>query len=228
MTKLVDAVADLNPQPRERQWTSLTFCILDAVWSIGAKYNAVVVPLVRRVGEDFRVTSPSVAMTEPKRPDPVPLSEFVARFDNLDFLVERTNRQRTSPTGGILKADAVLQHAHAFLQHGIDTLDQAVALFSDDARFGEVNASLSGIRGDGQDAVRRGYLWMLIGREDMIKPDRMVLRWFARQGISVDSAGARTLVALIASHLQTRSGRRLTPWEVDHAIWLAGRSLPLR
>ena len=45
-------------------------------------------------------------------------------------------------------------------------------------RFAAVNADLRAIPGEGAHAVRRDYLWMLIGQDDLIKPDRMVLRWF--------------------------------------------------
>lgn len=48
---ILDAITALDPQPRGRRWTSLSYCIVDAVWSIGARYNAVVVPIVNRVAE---------------------------------------------------------------------------------------------------------------------------------------------------------------------------------
>ena len=46
--RLVDAVVALDPPPRERRWVSLSLCIVDAVWSIGANYDNVVVPFVRQ------------------------------------------------------------------------------------------------------------------------------------------------------------------------------------
>jgi hypothetical protein len=45
LTDAIDAVVHLNLQPRQRRWTSLAYCVLDAVWSIGARYDTVVVPL---------------------------------------------------------------------------------------------------------------------------------------------------------------------------------------
>lgn len=39
--ELVNAAFALDPQPRERRWVSLSLCIADAVWSIGAHYDNV-------------------------------------------------------------------------------------------------------------------------------------------------------------------------------------------
>ena len=33
------AVSTLEPEPRTWRWTSLSYCVLDAVWSIGARYD---------------------------------------------------------------------------------------------------------------------------------------------------------------------------------------------
>jgi hypothetical protein len=46
---LVDAVEGLDLKPRQQRWRSLSYCVLDAVWSIGAVYDTVVAPLVWRV-----------------------------------------------------------------------------------------------------------------------------------------------------------------------------------
>jgi hypothetical protein len=72
--------------------------------------------------------------------------------------------------------------------------------------------------------VRRGYLWMLVGDDEAIKPDRMVLRWLTRQGQQVDAAKARAVIKEVAQELTLRLKRPVTPWMVDHAIWQAERS----
>ncbi|WP_254707642.1 hypothetical protein [Rhodococcus pyridinivorans] len=61
--QLVTAVRELDPQPRQRRWVSVSFCVLDAVFSIGAHYHHHVVPVVRRVAADFDVASPLVPMS---------------------------------------------------------------------------------------------------------------------------------------------------------------------
>ena len=66
---------------------------------------------------------------------------------------------------------------------------------------------------------------MLIGQDDLIKPDRMVLRWFKKYGVVVDPAGARDLIAALVPAVSTRLKRNVTAWEIDHALWSAGRGL---
>ncbi len=74
--------------------------------------------------------------------------------------------------------------------------------------------------------MRRGYLWMLVGDEDTIKPDRMVLGgWLARHGADVNAATARTLLSELATEVSSVLGRRVTAWEIDHAIWTSARSV---
>lgn len=223
LIRLTDAVVALDPKPRERRWVSLSFAITDAVWSIGANYDTTVVPLVRKVAAEFGVTEPSVADTTPWSADPVPLNVFRDRFD-LDSLTSATNRQRTSTSGGILKAEAVLEHVAAFLAEGVQTIDDARELMGDKLRFKGLDNTLRSIRGEGGHGIRRGYLWMLIGDSDRIKPDRMVLRWFRRHEVEVDAGAAAEIVHRLVDRINAIPGRRPTnAWEVDHALWEAGR-----
>jgi hypothetical protein len=226
LQRLGAAVLALSPTPRARRWVSLSFCILDAVWSIGALYDEVVVPLVRSFAGEFGVDAPTIPASEPPPADPIPLAELTD-FD-AESLAQKTNRQRTSTRGGILKADAVLRHVHVFRAHGVDTLADATTLLEGDDRFREVDQALRVIPGEGSDMVRRGYLWMLIGNDDLIKPDRMVLRWLRHQGVNVSADEARELIAALAPILSERCSRRVTPWEIDHALWKAGKSLARR
>jgi hypothetical protein len=42
---------------------------------------------------------------------------------------------------------------------------------------------------------------MLIGNDDLIKPDRMVLRWVRHQGVDVTADEARNLIAVLAKFM---------------------------
>jgi hypothetical protein len=220
--KLIAAIVAVDPQPRKQRWVSLSLCIVDAVWSIGARYDDVVVPLVRKLSKEFGVERPRVRMSEPLGADPLP----VARLADLrvDELIRLTNRQNTSTRGGIRKADAVLCHLRVFDAHDVGGLSEANALFNDDeVRFAGANSELQAIPGEGAHAVRRDYLWMLIGQDDLIKPDRMVLRWFTRRGVVVDPVGARDLIRDLVPAVSARLERTVTAWEIDHALRDAGR-----
>jgi hypothetical protein len=218
---LAAAVATLGPQPRQRRWVSLALCVADAVWSIGAHYDNVVTPLVRKLANEFGVTEPTVPGIQPLGTDPLPLKRLAAL--RVDELTSLTNHQRTSTRGGILKSEAVLEHYRVFLDHDVESLDDIPGLFADAERFTAVDNALRSIPGEGGHGIRRNYLWMVVGQDDLIKPDRMVLRWFGRQGVSVDPAGARDAIAAFVPLVSTRLGRTVTAWEIDHAMWQSAR-----
>lgn len=222
--QLAKAVVSLDPEARILRWVSLSLCIADAVWSIGARYDDVVVPLVRKLAASFGVDTPTVPASEALEDDPLPLT-VLATLD-IDTLVGKTNRQRTSSRRGILKADAVLRHATAFLEFGISTLPEAVALLGDIDQLEPLEAAIRKIPGEGGAGIRRGYLWMLIGDDDVIKPDRMVLRWFRHHGVDLTANQARRVIVDLSAAIETTTEKRMTPWMIDHALWRAGRSLP--
>lgn len=219
---LADAVVTLDPQPRQRRWVSLALCVADAVWSIGAHYDNVVTPLVRNLAKKFGVTEPTVPGSQPFTTDPLPLKQLAAL--SVDELTALTNHQRTSTRGGILKSDATLRHCNVFLDHAVNSLDDIPGLFADAERFAAVDKALRSIPGEGGHGIRRNYLWMVVGQDDLIKPDRMVLRWFSRQGVNVDPAGARDAIAALVPLVSAGLGHAVTPWEIDHAMWQSARS----
>lgn len=219
-TALVSAVGELDIRPRERRWTSVTYCVLDAVWSIGISYERYVVPAVRRVATAAGDESPVVAADAVPSHDPLPLSTFRAAYTTTEQLVAVTSSHRTSSRSGILKAQAALRYADVLTGFGIDTLADASKALTETDRVDEISAELRRIPGDG---VRTGYFWMLVGDDDTVKPDRMILRFLDRHGAPTDVLGAKTILRELAEHLTT-PGRPVTPWMVDHAIWRAERS----
>lgn len=221
---LVDAVESINPQPRQRRWRSLSYCVLDAVWSIGALYDEVVVPLVWRVAAVGGDRMPLVSVGDQLPPDPLPLPTLLREYPDVGSLQFVTNLQRTSPRNGISKADATLRHARTLADHDVLNLEHAQQLLTEETNWLLVDTALAAIPGDGADGVRRGYLWMLVGDDDLIKPDRMILRWLAREGLRANATKARDVIKEIAQALTEQLGRPVTRWMVDHAIWQAERS----
>jgi hypothetical protein len=221
LQELATAVGKLDPQPRQRRWVSLALCIADAVWSIGAHYDNVVTPLVRKLAKEFDVREPTVPGNQPLGTDPLPLQQLVAL--SVDELTRLTNQQRTSTRGGILKSKAVLEHCCVFLDHYVNSLDDIPGLFADSERFAAVDKALRSIPGEGGHGIRRNYLWMVVGQDDLIKPDRMVLRWLGRQGVNVDPAAARDAIAALVPLVSAGLGRTVTAWEIDHAMWQSAR-----
>ncbi|MBY0287278.1 MAG: hypothetical protein K2X52_09020 [Mycobacteriaceae bacterium] len=198
------------------------------MWSINLGYEKHVLPAVYAVAADLGIRHPVVPITEPID-DRAPLSAFIERYHTVEQLVASTSRHRTSTRSGILKADAALLYAKA-IRTSADTLDEALRLLEDTEQLDAVNAVLSNIPGEGQDEVRRGYLWMLVGDNDSIKPDRMVLRWFEHHGVpEMNPVKAKQLVRDIVPNINARNDsprQNYTAWEVDKALWEAGKQLP--
>lgn len=218
--EVIAAISTLDLKPRSHRWTSLTYCIVDAVWSIGSRYDSVVVPIVRKVAKSFSDENP-LADSDRMPADPVPITRFLEQFPSSDALVLAVeNRQRTSTRGGILKAEAVCRYAEVFAAHGIHSLSDANKVLADAELTQKVDADLRAVPGDGSAGVRRSYLWMLIGDDTRIKPDRMVMRWVATHGFTGGPEEAKTLIAQAAREL----GGGVSPWMIDHAIWTAQRA----
>src|SRR5215216_1513422 len=116
MSEIGDAVAALDLLPRGKRWNSLSYCVLDAVWSLNTRYYSVVVPLVERVAAEFGDTRPTAHV--PKA-DPVPLAKLLTKYGDAKALKEDTNAQVTSPTNGILRSEAALRYARILVKHEI-------------------------------------------------------------------------------------------------------------
>ncbi|GAA2471403.1 hypothetical protein [Terrabacter carboxydivorans] len=218
--EVIAAIHELDLKPRSKRWTSLTYCIVDAVWSIGARYDFVVVPVVRAVATTFSDDEP-LADGRRMPADPVPLSRFMEQVPTGDALASLVgNRQRTSTRGGILKAEAVLRYAEVFAAHGVDSLEGANKLLSDPKLAEAIEVDLRVVPDDGSAGIRRSYLWMLVGDDTRIKPDRMVMRWLAAHGFTEGPLEAKALIVKAAKDL----GNGVTPWMIDHAIWNAQRA----
>ena len=224
ISHIAKAVLALNPQPRQYRWTSLTYCIVDAVWSIGSDYDNVVLKVVKDVAAVFKDESPTIPAQSLLPKDPVPLERFLERFQRTDALLEVTNHQLTSTRNGSPKAHVVLEHAVRLRGANVDTLAEAQELLNDPARAEVVDRTLRGLPGDGQHGIRRGYFWMLVGDDNQVKPDRMVLRWLHAQGSEVRSPATAAALLREVAESMSANGRPTSAWEVDHAIWLKQKS----
>jgi len=152
-------------QPRLERWTSLSACVLDAVWSVGAGHDRVVVPLVRRVLE-AAATGPLLAESLSDA-DTHPLPRLLTRFpDEQSLEAAAQNKQRTSTRNGVTKADAALRFARTLVGHGVLGIEDLPRLLADPALWSRLDRSLSRIPGEGQYGARRSHFWSLCGVDD--------------------------------------------------------------
>ena len=124
------------------------------------------------------------------------------------------NRQRTSSRGGILKAEAALRFASCLRRHGIETFQDLPSVATHPGFEAEIRA----ITGQGS-GISLKYFRMLVGSDELIKPDRMILRFLSKTlGREVGVEEAQDLLRAACTQLQERHPG-LTPRLLDYVIW---------
>jgi hypothetical protein len=182
--RLVAAASTLDVQPRTHRWVRLPVCVLDAVFSINAKYSSVIAVCDRyaphqRLHPRLLAVADAATVIGTNLEQPVDALSALGRDIGADLLASDvlSNRSRTSTGGGVLKAEAAVRYAEILAESDVHTLDDAADPLRDLGRLEEVERRLRKVPGNGGHNVRLGYLWMLAGDDEHVKPDRMVLRW---------------------------------------------------
>ena len=193
-------------------WKSALYCTLDAVFSARTRYEVVVVPMLKRLDKRAAVSD------TPERT----FSDFLQDVDRVagaqrfeqyaaDVL---QNRQRV---GGRLKVAVAYDAAHFFVENGVETMADAAAL-GDLLRpliLGGLQMQVVGI-----GPALAYYLLALLGDEDRIKLDTMLLRFWERIGLSPINpmSPAHYEFALGVFRLAAES-IETSPARLDKAIW---------
>lgn len=218
LASYIDAVGLVPPDlPDEYRYASLPLCIVDAVFSIGVTYASTRATVARFCQ---RHHWPKIAAT---REDRGASSHGLNHLLNLygDLQPEAAadalfgNRQRTSTRSGILKAEAVRLFADALVRCGINHFDDIT-----EERIEYAEATILGLPGQGS-GIAFDYFRMLAGNDELIKPDRMVLRFVANALGSAAEPTPRQAALLVRLAARKLSGTNpaWTPLKLDHAIW---------
>lgn len=209
-------LGDLDAPLQDNEWySSLGLCVTDAVYSLGVRYESV----QAAVRNFCRWAHWEKDLA--KAPREYTISEFVALLEpfnrDWDKIADEvfSNRQRTSPRGGILKAEAVYKFAKVLKQYGVDKYEN---IPPEGLKY-KVAADIQGIRGQGSGLSYR-YFLMLAGNEREVKGDRMVTRFVAEAVGSPEISGdaAEDLVRAAADALKAEHPD-LTPYKLDNLIW---------
>lgn len=212
LERLLGHIGQLGPPEswdEPTTYTSIPLAILDSVWSISVRYDAVL-----NVVSRYRLLRESVGGDA----DTETTGTFVRVVDEIggpEGLASAVqNRQRTSTSSGILKAEAVYLEARILVEEGITLVGDLRA--TDDVQLrkiatrwsGEVPGQISGLSWD--------YFLMLCGLPG-VKSDRMVRRFVAealnRTELDVSASHARELVVEAADRLAVDTRF------IDYAIW---------
>ena len=160
-------------QTEEYGYHNLPLCIIDAVFSIGVTYQSTE-NSVKHFCEHFGVTR----LREKElatRSEQLSVSSFIQFHQNFTFqeMAEKVyqNKQRTSTSNGILKAEAAYRFAGVIQGYCVEYLQDVNKILGDE----KFEADIARIPGQSSGLSTR-YFYMQAGDENFIKPDRMIRR----------------------------------------------------
>lgn len=206
-----------EPLGDEYRYAHLSLCVLDAIYSIGVKYQSTQAVVARYAAwAGLTQNRPGDVLPSIEAQQPLgALVDHVREVGPDSFAADVVcNRQRTSTRGGILKSDAVLRYAEVLGDHEVRYL-QDVAPRAGDQDLGR---ALRAVKGQAS-GISTSYFFMLAGDEMLVKPDRMLERFVSRAiGREVDVGSIQPLVTAACHRLQGEHPG-LTPRGLDHAMW---------
>ena len=201
----------------EFRYASLPLCVLDAIFSINARWESVSAAVGRYAAHyGLPLTHPPGIVPNPEQQATV--DDLIAHITSVGpdrFAADvMRNSTRTSTRGGILKAEAALHFAQVLKAHGIQVIQDMSQRLTDSG----LEADLKNVHGQGSGVAVR-YFLMLAGAHDLIKPDRMIVAYLSRVlGQRVDADRAQAVLAAAAEALRPEYPA-VTPQHIDAAIW---------
>lgn len=206
----IDLLATL---PEEFFYNSLDLCVIDAVFSIGVKYESVK-NVVRKYQKHLEHAHP--AFSKRIRTTSEAISVFESYSNIQDFAKDVLNLQRTSTKNGILKAEAVLEVLKVLDKHGIQDVNHFRNL--DSSKQEEVDKAILAVKGQGSGIMLK-YLYMLVGNDDVCKPDRMLHRFITNISGRKMLDDELQIVMANACEILCKEYPTLTVRILDNQIW---------
>jgi hypothetical protein len=207
---------------------SLPLCVLDAVFSIGVRYEGVenVVARYAAFAKIQRFRGRSQAF--PPQSSQHRISDFceLYRSSGEELMTNNVfNRQRTSTKNGILKSAASYRFALALQSLNIETYQDLESFASVEVGLEELRSKVIQIPGQ-KSGISFSYFLMLSGDDQSIKPDRRVFKFISDAvGREINSPSVATRLMLAATNCLKEDIPDLTPRLLDHKVWLYQRTL---
>jgi len=204
-----------------RGYRHLGLAIVDSVFSLRARYDRVVVPLLIRysneVSDQFWMRWDDESLPEHKA------SDVLRQLDRIgDRGFEVMNRQKVMGVGGVSvhKLHVVRSLAKKLVDVGGDSIEEFHELLNTKPEVERQVRSLSGVG----DACWR-YLLNLT-RMERVKPDTRVVAWVER-AIGRRLGGEHVAELVETAVLRVRPALDVTIRQIDHLIWRkeSGRQL---
>lgn len=130
------------------------------------------------------------------------------------------NRQRTSTRNGILKSEAVILFLEILQKFKIDKLSDIDKIITNE----QFEIEIKKIPGQ-NSGISLTYFFMLAGSDELIKPDRMIVRFLENiSGEKVSLNDCQFILVEVANRLK-KDGFNITPKKLDNLIWNYQRDL---
>jgi hypothetical protein len=202
--------------PEEYHYAHLPLCAIDSVFSIGVKYEGVK-NTISRFCDHFKIEKYSSNQE-------MSTSDFLKLIEqySIEELTENIfrNKQRTSTNNGILKSEAVILFLKVLQKFGVENLKD-ISKINDSARF---ETEIKRIPGQ-KSGISLKYFFMLAGSDELIKPDRMILRFLENvTGKHLNLDDCQIVLAGVTVEMR-KVGFNLSPKKLDNLIWNYQRSL---
>lgn len=203
----------------DNYFSSVPFCAMNAIFSINTKYEAVLNALNRFCNHFDLTLAHNVKGEIPPVKKQKSVSEIYKLINEIDANVLAKdifqNRQRTSTTNGILKAEACVRFLKILKDFGVEFY-QDIPKLIDNETFEDCIKRIPGQN----SGTSLKYFFMLTGSKDQIKPDRMVLGFIKdATGLTLSATDALALVRQTVEDLKSKGYNHLSARHLDNLIW---------
>ncbi|TRX37981.1 hypothetical protein FNW52_03525 [Flavobacterium sp. ZT3R18] len=196
--------------PDEYNYGHLPLCVIDSIFSIGVKYEAVK-NVVNRFCDHYKIDKSS-------NTEELTTSHFLELMEQqtVQELAENIykNRQRTSTVSGILKSEAVVLFLKVLQKYKVESLNDIDKIITND----QFEIEIKKISGQ-KSGISLQYFFMLAGSDDLIKPDRMILRFLENileEKVSLNDC--QVILTGVTEQLKN-NGFNITAKKLDNLIW---------
>ncbi|CAI9386350.1 hypothetical protein BACSP_04546 [Bacillus sp. T2.9-1] len=210
--------------PDEYYYSSLSLCVIDSVFSIGVRYEGVR-NTVNRFCSYFNLNKERSRTELPVISEQFSIEQFLSSFESLgletfvnDVFI---NKQRTSPTNGILKAEAIYLFCKVLIKYRVNFLQDVSKVYGNVDFENEIKA----IPGQ-KSGISLVYFYMLAGEDQWVKPDRMIVRFLEKalqRKVMIEEA---QILLEGTTNILLEQYSNITPRLLDYQIWNYERSNP--
>lgn len=200
----------------EFYYDNLTFCLIDAVFSMGIRYKIVQNAITRYKNY---ISEKGFNFNEHKISDFKKIVDSFSCEENKKYLLVSENiltKNRTSPKNGILKTEACYRIAEIFINNHIETKEQFNSMSKNIKE--SVKEEISNVKGQ-SSGIMLEYLYMLAGDDDICKPDRHLHKFVeTATGEQEDNSTIQNLMKNVTDILK-KDFPNLTVRLLDYEIW---------